>query len=206
MEFDKTDNILVQMEISKYGVFVSLSLFSLKNKTNKQHIDRIVVTTIIFSSVGLYYKYSYSSNYVFIQIHYCVRYLMYTYPMKKICCFFVYVFVKQLRKINTNVGNHQNITFHLKSLDMSHPCISHLTICSIYHYYYYYYLFILLLLLLLLLLSLIMMMIVVVIMMMIVMMMMIIIIYQSAIRVVYRQDGVIHKFVRKIMALSFLPA
>ena len=99
------------------------------------------MTTIIFSSVGLYYKYSYWSNYVFIQIHYCVRYLMYTYPMKKICFFFFYVFVKQLRKINTNVGNHQNITLHLKSLDMSHPCISHLTICSIYHYYYYYYLF-----------------------------------------------------------------
>ena len=38
-------------------------------------------------------------------------------------CLFVHVFVMQLGKITINVGKHQNIAFHSKSLDMSHPCV-----------------------------------------------------------------------------------
>ena len=57
---------------------------------------------------------------------------MYIYTLKK-SWLFVYVFVMQLDKITINVGNHHNIAFHSKSLDMSHPCISYLNICSDYY-------------------------------------------------------------------------
>ena len=54
-----------------------------------------------------------------------VRFRMYIYFEKEL------VLIARLRKITINVGNHQNIAFHSKSLDMSHPCISYVNICSI---------------------------------------------------------------------------
>ena len=43
----------------------------------------------------------------------------------------MYAFVTQLDKITINNGNHQNVAFHSKLLDMLRPCISHVNICKI---------------------------------------------------------------------------
>ena len=53
------------------------------------------------------------------------------HTQKLVVC--VYVFLKELGKITIHVGNHQNRAFYSKSLDMSHPCISHVNICSDYY-------------------------------------------------------------------------
>ena len=62
-------------------------------------------------------------------IKYYVRYSMYTYSLKKswMC---VYVFITLLIKITIKVRNHHSIAFHSKSLDMSHPYILYVNICS----------------------------------------------------------------------------
>ena len=47
---------------------------------------------------------------------------------------FGYVFVTQIGKITIHVGNNKHIGFHSKLLNMSHPCISIVNICSDYYY------------------------------------------------------------------------